>query len=84
MSGFDYFATIIENLKHLWDIFSYGEVHWEKEIWITRLLHFDAKNLPFALKGILAPRPHMAMMRISKVFRRVCNKIWDPSEFESL
>jgi hypothetical protein len=35
------------------------------------------------LKGILAPRPRMAMMRISKAFRRVCSKIWDPSEFES-
>jgi hypothetical protein len=35
------------------------------------------------LKGFLAPGPHMAMMKISKVLRKVCNKIWDPSEFES-
>ncbi len=66
--------------------FSYGQICWEKEFWgfkVTWLPCFDANNLPFALKGILAPRPRMAMMRISKAFRRVCSKIWDPSEFES-
>lgn len=26
----------------------------------------------------------MAMMRISKVFKRICNRVWDPSKIDSL
>jgi hypothetical protein len=26
----------------------------------------------------------MAIMRVSKVFRRICSKVWDPSEIDSL
>jgi len=40
--------------------------------------------LPLALHGLFAPRPQMAMTRISKMFRRVCNKVWNPCEIDSL
>ncbi len=26
----------------------------------------------------------MAIMRVSKVFRRICSKVWDPFEIDSL
>jgi hypothetical protein len=40
--------------------------------------------LPLALRGLLDLRPQMAVMRISKVFQRICNKVWNPLEIESL
>jgi hypothetical protein len=40
--------------------------------------------LPLALRGLLDPRPRMAVVRISKVFRRICNKVWNPLEIEAL
>jgi hypothetical protein len=40
--------------------------------------------MPLALRGLLAPRPQMAIMRISKVSRRFCNKVWNLSDIESL
>ena len=40
--------------------------------------------LPLALRGLLQPRTRMAVMRMSKLFRRICRKVYDPSEFESL
>ena len=40
--------------------------------------------MPLALRGLLQPGPRMAVMRISKVFRRICNKVWNPSEFQAL
>ena len=40
--------------------------------------------LPLGLKGFLQPRPRMAVMRMSKVYRRICTKIYNPTKFESL
>jgi hypothetical protein len=40
--------------------------------------------LPLALRGLLDHGPWMAIIRISKVFRRICNKVWNPFEIESL
>jgi hypothetical protein len=40
--------------------------------------------LPLALRGLLSPRERMAMMRMCKVFRRICTKVYDPVEFQSL
>jgi hypothetical protein len=39
--------------------------------------------LPLALRGLLKPGPRMAVMRMCKVFRRICIKVYNP-EFESL
>jgi hypothetical protein len=40
--------------------------------------------LPLGLRGLLDSRPVMAIMKISKVFWRICNKVWNPLEIESL
>jgi hypothetical protein len=39
--------------------------------------------LPLALRGLLAPRLQKVVMRVSKVFRRICNKVWNSSEIDS-
>jgi hypothetical protein len=40
--------------------------------------------LPLALRGLLKPGPRMAVMRMCKVFRRICTKVYNPAEFKSL
>ena len=40
--------------------------------------------LPLALRGLMQPIPRLAIMRICRVFRRICCKIWDPSQIDSL
>jgi hypothetical protein len=40
--------------------------------------------LPLALRNLLALGPRMAVMRMCKVFRRLCTKVYNPAEFSSL
>jgi hypothetical protein len=40
--------------------------------------------LPLALRNLLAPGLRMAMMWMCKVFRRICTKVYNPTEFTSL
>jgi hypothetical protein len=40
--------------------------------------------LPLALHGLLQPRARTTVMRRCKVFHRICTKVYDPSEFQSL
>jgi hypothetical protein len=40
--------------------------------------------LPLALRNLLAPGPRMAVMRMCKVFRRICAKVYNPADFTSL
>jgi hypothetical protein len=40
--------------------------------------------MPLALRGLLKPRARMAVMRICKIFRRICTKVYNPADFESL
>jgi hypothetical protein len=40
--------------------------------------------LPLALRGLLRLGPRLAIMRICKVFRRICTKVYNPTEFELL
>jgi hypothetical protein len=40
--------------------------------------------LPLALKGLMKPGPRMAIMRMCKVFCRLCTKVYNPAEFQSL
>jgi hypothetical protein len=40
--------------------------------------------LPLAIRGLLKSGPRMAMMRMCKVFKRICTKIYNPTEYESL
>ncbi len=39
--------------------------------------------MPLALKDLLAPRLRMVVMRISRVFRKLCNKVWNPLDIKS-
>ena len=40
--------------------------------------------LPLALRDLMQVGPRMAVMRMSKVFHRICTKVYNPAEFESL
>jgi len=40
--------------------------------------------MPLALRGLLKPRPCLAVMRMCKIFRRICTKVYNLAEFESL
>jgi hypothetical protein len=40
--------------------------------------------LPLALRNLLAPGPRMAVMRMCKLFRRICTKVYNPADFASL
>jgi hypothetical protein len=40
--------------------------------------------LPLALRDLMKPGPRMAIMRMSKVFRRICTKAYNPTEYSSL
>jgi hypothetical protein len=45
---------------------------------------FMQQLLPLGLRSLLQPGPRMAVMRMSKVYRRICTKVYNPTEFESL
>jgi hypothetical protein len=40
--------------------------------------------LPLALRGLLTAGARMAVMHMCKVFRRICTKVYNPAEYESL
>jgi hypothetical protein len=40
--------------------------------------------MPLALQRLLKPGPRMAVMRMSKVFQRICTKVYNPANYESL
>jgi hypothetical protein len=40
--------------------------------------------LPLGLRGLLQPGPRKAVMRMCKVLRRLCTKVYNPAEFDSL
>jgi hypothetical protein len=45
---------------------------------------FMQQVLPLALRGLMKPGPRMAIMRVCKIFRRLCTKVYNPAEFDSL
>jgi hypothetical protein len=40
--------------------------------------------LLLALLGLLKPNARMAIMRMCKIFRRICTKVYNPADFDSL
>jgi hypothetical protein len=40
--------------------------------------------LPLGLRGLLQPGPRKAVMKMCKVFRQLCTKVYNPAEFYSL
>ena len=40
--------------------------------------------MPLALRGLMQPGPRMAVIRICRVFRHLCTKVYNPMDFPSL
>ena len=40
--------------------------------------------LPLALRGLMEANTRMAIMRVCRIFRRLCCKVWDPLQEENL
>jgi hypothetical protein len=40
--------------------------------------------MPLRLKGLMQPYVQLALMRLSRVFRNICVKVWDPRDFQAL
>jgi hypothetical protein len=40
--------------------------------------------LPLSLRGLMQSGPRLAVMRMCKVFRRLCTKVYNPADFPSL
>ena len=40
--------------------------------------------IPLALRGLMEPNTRMAIMRTSRLFRRLCSKVFDPAQAEDL
>jgi hypothetical protein len=45
---------------------------------------FMQQLLSLGLRGLLQPGPQMAVMRMSKVYKKIYTKVYNPAEFESL
>ncbi len=35
--------------------------------------------MPLALRGLMDPHVRLALMRLSRIFRKICVKVWDPT-----
>jgi hypothetical protein len=40
--------------------------------------------LPLALRGLMKPGPRIAIMRVCNIFRRICTRVYNPADFQSL
>ena len=87
---FDTFCTRLENLKVPSNYCSEIGSH-------IRLRKFGALKshdydyhilmqtmIPLVLRGLMDPYTRLAIMRSCRVFRRICCKVWDPEQEESL
>jgi hypothetical protein len=76
-SEFDYFVTTIENLKtSLEHVLVMGKYIRKKNFG-----GLESHDYHILMQFyLLVLRPRMVVMKFFKVFKRVCNKIWDPSD----
>ena len=85
---FEVFASTIESLKTPSGYISNISPYIRKKTFGGLKSHdyhvLMQQILPLALRGLLQPGPRLAVMRICKVFRRICNKVYNPYEFEAL
>ena len=85
---FKVFANTIENLK----ILSKHSSNLGKHICSKKFGNLKSHNyhvfmqqlLPLGLWGLLQPGPQMAIMRMSKVYKRICTKVYNLAKFKSL
>jgi hypothetical protein len=84
---FEVFANTIETLKTLTGYSSaFGKHIWKKFFGELKSHNYHVlmqQVMPLALRGLLKPGPKMAVMRMYKVFRRICTKVYNPAEFQS-
>jgi hypothetical protein len=45
---------------------------------------FMQQVLPLALWGLMKPGPRTAIMRVCEIFRRICTRVYNPADFQSL
>jgi hypothetical protein len=85
---FEVFAYTIESLKTPTGYLSAFGKHIRKKIFGGLKSHnyqvLMQQVMPLALRNLLKPGPKMAVMRMCKVFRRICTKVYNPIEFQSL
>ncbi len=85
---FEVFSSVIENLKSPSGHVSNMAQYIRKRTFGGLKSHdyhvLMQQIMPLALRGLLQPGPRMAVMRISKVFRRICHSVWNPLEIEAL
>jgi len=83
---FDSFATTIEKLKTPLGHVSNMAKCIRRKIFGGLMLHgyhiLMQQILPLALKSLLVLGLCMVVKRVFKNFKRICSKIWNPSEFE--
>jgi hypothetical protein len=85
---FERFATIIENVKTPTGHVSAMAQYIRPKLFGGLKSHdyhiLMQQILLLALRGLLGSGLQMAIMRVSKVFSRLCSKVWDPSKIHSL
>lgn len=85
---FDTFCTRLENLKVPTDYCSELGSHIRNRKFGALKSHdyhiLMQTLLPMALRGLMDQNTRMAIMRACRLFRRLCCKVWDPSQEESL
>lgn len=85
---FDIFCRRLENLKVLSRYCSEIGSHIHNKKFGALKFHdyhiLMQTLLPLALRGLVDQNTRMALMRASRVFWRICCKVWDPSQEENL
>jgi hypothetical protein len=84
---FEVFANTIESLKTPTGYSSAFGKHIRKKFFGELKSHdyhvFMQQVMLLALRGLLKPGPRMVVMRMCKVFCRICTKVYNPAEFQS-
>ena len=85
---FQTFGDTVESLKTLTGYSSAFGKHIQKKIFGALKSHdyhvLMQQVMPLALHGLLKSRPRMAVMKMCKVFRKICMKVYVLVEFHSL
>jgi hypothetical protein len=85
---FDAFANTIESLKPPTGLVSNMAQYIRKKKFGGLKSHdyhvLMQQVMPLALRGLLQRGPRTAVMRISRVFRKICSSVWNPSDIGAL
>jgi hypothetical protein len=85
---FEVFAQTLESLKFLTGYSSNLGKHIRGKKFGALKSHdyhvLMQQLLPLALRGLLKSGARMAIMRMCKIFRRICTKVYNPTDFDSL